>query len=362
MTSPPPSDGETPSTNADTAQTASTPSDRFGYLFDLIGDAVVEFEIREGIPIVRAVNPAFEDVFGYNREDVLGRSLNEFIVPDEKNEQATTFDRRTERGEENFAVVERQTATGVRDFLYRGVPYERADGRQYGFAIYSDITEQRRYERHMRVVHRLLRHDLRNSLSVILGAADQIAVTADDEEIVSFAEQISKHTNQLSSLGEEINTIERVLVGETERTSIDVAAECRHVGGQYPQSGQDGTVTVEASGALSARAVPEFRNAIEALVENGLVHGDDSPRVHVSAYRDSTRVVVVVADNGPGIPEPERASVFDDRPITQLDHGSGIGLWLVRWIVEGCQGELEYERTRDGWTAIRLLLQSVESQ
>ena len=59
-----------------------------------------------------------------------------------------------------------------------------------------------------------------------------------------------------------------------------------------------------------------------------------------------------VADDGPGIPERERAVVADDHDITQLNHASGMGLWLVRRVVEGYDGRVGFERSEMGESAV----------
>jgi signal transduction histidine kinase len=61
--------------------------------------------------------------------------------------------------------------------------------------------------------------------------------------------------------------------------------------------------------------------------------------------------VVAITDTGPGIPDYERAAVFDDQPLSQLSHGSGLGLWLAKWVVENYGGTLTYER-RGGETTV----------
>ena len=338
-----------------------SPSDRFGHLFHLIGDAVVEFEIVSMDPIVRAVNPAFEEVFGYERETVLGESLNDYIVPAGERDGSADFDRRTAEGKENFDIVRRETATGVREFLYRGVPYEREDGSSWGFAIYADITEERQYERHMQVVHRLLRHNLRNDMSVVLGAANQIEAMTDSADVADLTRTIADHATSLSTLSEETHTIEEVFLRDEEPKPVNITTLCRQAAATVESQGHDGTVTVSAPDSLTANAIPQLQTAVEALIENGLVHGHDDPLVHVTAAQENGQVVLEVADDGPGIPDDERAPVFDDESITQLNHGSGIGLWLVRWVVEASDGAFAYERSADGWTVIRVTLRPADS-
>ncbi|PSQ58013.1 hypothetical protein BRD18_06790 [Halobacteriales archaeon SW_7_71_33] len=99
------------------------------------------------------------------------------------------------------------------------------------------------------------------------------------------------------------------------------------------------TVRVDAGGDLGL--------ALAHLVENGVEHGGDEPTVTVQVRREDGDVVVRVTDDGPGIPPYERAVVAGDREPTQLDHGSGLGLWIIRWVVEGYGGTVAFETPAD---------------
>jgi signal transduction histidine kinase len=59
-----------------------------------------------------------------------------------------------------------------------------------------------------------------------------------------------------------------------------------------------------------------------------------------------SEVRVSIADSGPQIPK-EEIDVFGDGE-TQLRHSSGVGLWLVTWIVESYGGEVSFERSAEG--------------
>lgn len=339
---------------------SSEASDRFGYLFDLIGDAVVEIELVDTTPVVRTVNEAFEDVFGYDRAEVLGESLNEFIIPDARDAKANSFDERTAAGKPNHALVRRKTATGVRDFLYRGIPYERADGRQFGFAIYSDITEQRTYERHIQVIHRILRHNLRNELTVILGAAAMLDSEIDDPAVRERVAKIRRHARELTTISEEARTLERVLTEDRTTQSIDVVPFCRQACESVRENTDPVEVSLDVPDTLRVDGIPELQTAVEGVVENAVVHNTGEPTVRVAARREPKRTVVEVTDDGPGIPETERTAVFGrGEDITQLRHGSGLGLWLARCAVAVCDGHLEYERA-GGLTTVRLILRPAD--
>ena len=330
----------------------STPEDRFGHLFELIGDAVVEIELVDETPVVRSVNRGFEDIFGYDRNEVLGDSLNRFIIPDGEGRRATSFDERTAAGKPNTALVTRETATGPREFLYRGVPYQR-DGAQFGFAIYTDITDERRYERHLEVVHRLFRHDLRNDVQVLLGTATRIEDRTTDPELEQLAATLVDRAEQITEVGAEARIIEQTLLDDREPTPVDVGQLCRDVVADRERTATNARIEVKATRGVVALGVETLRAAIAALVDNAVEHGGDT--VVVSTRETNDAVVVAVADDGPGIPAEFRAPVFDNSDITDLQHSRGLGLWLVRWVTEVSGGQLHYDR-RDGLTWIEIEL------
>ena len=330
-------------------------TERFGELFERIEDAIVEAEMVDGRPVIREVNPAFERVFGHERSAVLGEPLNEVIVPGD-DQRAQEFDRRASAGKQSTAIVRRETATGTREFLLRTVPTNRDDS-TYSFGIYTDITEQRQYARHSQVVHRMLRHNLRNDLSVILTLADSLS-ECDDATVSETAETIAEHAEQIASLREETRPLERVLDDGRNVAPHELCSLCRPA--VAAASNRDDDVRVEVPEGLSALAVPHLQQAVESLVENALAHAGDDPTVVVRAERVEEAVHVEVVDDGPGIPHQERGPVFENRDITQLQHGSGVGLWLVRWTAEACGGDLEYERTDTDLTVVRLVLPACE--
>jgi PAS domain S-box-containing protein len=326
--------------------------DLFGHLVEHIQDAVVEIEVVDGTPIVRAVNPAFVDIFGYEAEAIVGESLNAFIVPDHLADEAMALDRRTADGEVNYARLRRETADGIREFLYRGIPHRHA-GREFGIAIYTDLTDERRRERHLEVLNRVLRHNLRNELTVIGGAADGIE---GDGETDAHVETIRRTVADLTDLVDEARTIGQVLDGSVPAdASVDAAPLLRSVATQY-RATSAATIEPDVPDALPVVGSGRLRDAFEALVENAIEHNPAAePFVGVSA-RDGERAVVEVRDDAPSIPEAERAVVTGEADITPVNHGSGLGLWLVKWTVDACGGTLAFEERDGGGNVVRIEL------
>jgi len=305
--------------------TRTEPKKRFRNLFELIGDPVVEFEMVDNEPVVRTLNPAFNDVFGYEPESIIGESLNEFIVPSEATAEAARFDERTADGKYNSGVVTRLTADGPRDFLYRGVPYDR-DGSEFGFAIYTDITERnRRKEKLRRQKQRLeefadiISHDIRNPLNVAKGHTRMLNPDQ--------AETILRNLDRIDAIIDDVLTVARTgqPIEQLETVGLDaIAEECwNHV--DAPEA------TLNVADDCSIQADPgRLKQLFENLFRNAVEHGGEEVTVTVGACGPDG---FYVADDGVGIAETDREDVFNRGYSTSTD-GTGLGLSIIKSICD----------------------------
>ncbi|WP_324663059.1 PAS domain-containing sensor histidine kinase [Haloarcula sediminis] len=348
---------------ASDAQTAG--AEWFDHFFDLMDQAVVEFEFRDNEPIVRSVNPAFEKTFGYHAGYIVGESLNEYIVPDGHSSEAIQLDTEIANGNVAKGVYTRQTASGPKDFYCRCLPIGTDGDSQYGLATYTDVTEDQQKRQHLQVLHRVLRHNLRNELTVVLGMADEIATHAESSAVRQAAARITDRAENLVGVSEKARMAQSILKQPQTDTVTDVGQTALEAVAAAEEKWPDSTITIDAETALPVSTGSEIRDALDNLLDNAVTHNTGDPVVHVRVRKYTpihvtTRsfgqeAVITIEDNGPGIPENERAVVFDGEDMNQLKHGSGFGLWVVRWIVESANGSVNYERT-DGWTTVELRL------
>jgi len=88
-----------------------------------------------------------------------------------------------------------------------------------------------------------------------------------------------------------------------------------------------------------------FEQGIEELVRNAIVHNNlprDERLVAVTVSRTNDTIQIEICDNGPTIPENERAILLRDRQQTQTFHGSGLGLWFVHIVITQSNGSISY--------------------
>ena len=330
-------------------------TNRFESLFEQLTDPVVEFSLADRKPIIIQANAAFREAFA-EADPVAGLPLNELIVPESRKEEAESFDQRTTDGQSNRAVIERTTVDGPRKFLYRGVPV----GENRGFAIYSDVTDKLRKDQCLHVLQRVLRHNLRNKANIIEGHAEEAIETitagdeTDNEQIRNSLEMIATASEELTKLCAEAQTIRKTVDGSPTLEPTDLKPLIDAVSEECSDRFEEAIITVDCPPAIGVVADTRLQILIDSLLDNAIRHNTASlPEVTVAASNvDSSMVELTVTDNGPGIPETERRIISDDTEISPLSHGSGLGLWLVKWLTESYGGKLSIDTPADGGSIV----------
>jgi len=325
--------------------------DRFRSLFEHLPDPVIDTRFVDGEPIIESVNPAFERVFGHEESDVVGESVNDVLVPRE-DEVADELDQRAHAEETVSAELTRETADGDRHFLFRGIPYYTpADEDVQAFGIYTDITDQYERERHLQVLHRVLRHNLRTDMGIVTGYLDQLANELDDPDAIGIIEHVTGRAEDAAALADKVHQLEQVIRKDSAFTTepTDVAASVRSLADRFQDTYPEADIRTHAPESCIANADERLDLAVENLVENAVEHaGRPDPIVDIHVERDADAVTICVADNGPGIPDHERALLTGERDVSRVEHGEGLGLWVVSWVARSLGGTVSFGTPTDG--------------
>ncbi|MGB9933076.1 histidine kinase N-terminal 7TM domain-containing protein [Haloarcula amylolytica] len=301
------------------------------------------------------VNEAATALFDGDQNTLLGRSLPRALPA-----LAETVPAPGERTQTETAL---EHDGGVRYYDVRVIPLYRAYGVVSGHLIsLRDITDRRQREQRLDVLNRLLRHDIRNEMNVVKGNADLLRDTADADE----RERLSRIISTVDDIVDRSNKIGRVTEAlETEQHSPTPLRELlESVVSDARDRNPDAALTLTCEETIWIQGGPSIRIALEELVENAVEHratADDPLEVEITATRtDGTPGVrVAVHDNGPGIADHER-EVIRSGTETPLKHGSGVGLWLVNWIVRNLGGRMSFPETDGPGTTVELQLPAAE--
>jgi PAS domain S-box-containing protein len=340
--------------------------ERFVSLFEYLPDPVLEVEFGgEALrgssnrtepdydgPVVRSINSAFAETFGTSEAELVGEPAIESLVPTDDRETVQRLHEQLTEAGAGTVEVRRRTVDGYRYFVLRAVAFDAEEGLSRAFAIFTDITDQRRRENQLQILTRVLRHNVRNDMSVVLNYADQIADDTDDESIRSMAEAIHDRADHIVAVSRRAQSLEGSIArAVTDGTVVDLRAVVEEAVEEVTEAHPAATVSVGGSESIPVGGGERMHAVVVELLSNSIQHNDAAnPSVDVSIRRDGTDAVVEIADDGPGIPEEDRAVVTGEREITQLSHASGLGLWSVRFFLDVYGGDLDFETTDAGTT------------
>ena len=299
--------------------------DRSG-AFVLFNEALVDFAGLSGSALVGADEHAFMD--------------DETATRIERQKRAVL---RTE-SPAHYAISPTFEHSGKEAFFSTSrYPYYDEDDELAGtLAICRDVTDLEERTRQLRVMDNVLRHNIRNDMNVIRGTAVDIREQTTGESAAAAATIVS-HADDLLSTSEKSRAITAVLSEDATRRPIDVAETARQVAADLDDDHPAATVSVDAPTETRALVTDEIQTAVTELTVNAITHHDrESPRVDVRVADRPAEdaVTVTVADDGPGMPDLDREVLVSGRAIESLSHGSGLGLWLVYWIVHRSAGSI----------------------
>ncbi|MFO7925723.1 MAG: PAS domain S-box protein [Halobacteriota archaeon] len=252
---------------------------------------------------------------------------------------------------ETYEVRPTLPTKGERSFVTTRYPKRDERGSVDGtIAICRDVTEQLERERQLRVLVRILRHNINNKMSIVLGNAELVRDELDDGD-ETVTDRIIDAGQELVTLAETKRKIVGLLVDPPENGSILIGAMLDRIATDARKRFPESTIAVDCPAGLRVSAVPQLDEAIAELVENAIVHAErDDPAVDVTVRPDRRNddVGILIADNGPGVPEVERDVLAPDAELSQTHHGRGLGLGFADQVLKASQGSLDIRETPDG--------------
>ena len=314
--------------------------------------------------VIEYVNPAFEEITGYDRAEALGKQpsmLQSGEYDDDLYEELWTTIHSGKSWQREMIDVRKD---GERIVLEQTVsPVLNGRGETEAFvAVAQDVTERKRYERRLEeqrddleLLNQVVRHDIRNDLQLVRGYTDLLAEHVDeagDDDLRTIRER----TDNAIALTESARDLADVMLkSDSENTTVDLGSTLR---GQLEESrAAHGDAVIELRGSVPDVAViadSMLTSVFQNLLNNAVQHNDKAtPRVTVSAERHDDTVTVRTADNGPGVPDARKDEIFGKGQKGLESAGTGIGLYLVQSLLDSYGGaawveDREKRRPSDG--------------
>lgn len=327
--------------------------------------------------IIQSWNAAAEHLFGYTPEQAVGKHIS-LIIPPERIAEEDKIIARLKEGQriEHFETERVRSDGQLIDVSLTISPIKNGAGNVIGASkIVRDVTERKRLEDNLRKLAAdlaetdrrkneflaTLAHELRNPLAPISNMMEVVKRAGSDGELLKQAhETIERQLAQMVRLVDDLLDLNRITHDRLElrRSEVELAPVIHQaVEVARPlidEAGQKLTIDLPDEAiylnADSARLAQVFGN----LLNNSCKYTRPNGAISLSANRNGNdEVTVSVKDNGAGIPSDKIDSIFDmfmqvDRNSDQSQSGLGIGLTLVKRLVEMHGGSIEVSSAGEG--------------
>jgi len=327
--------------------------------------AVTKYELFEQLPASRAVgrqtafdssdtaivvansennvsdlNPAAQELFGASSLDCIGEPLDDLLPETVDSSDLRDSESLIFRLPKSDTVIEAVMTTATDD-----------SGTQIGRTIvFTDITAERRRQQRIQVLNRILRHNLRNDLNAAKGYVG--VMTDGGPQADTYQGKVERLLDDLVTIGKKAQRTEQVLDADPRADSaVLLGLIIKDAIGSVKSEYDDVSISGSVPTSVAVRINPTVLGSIiEEVIENAARHTDSE----ITISYDEKTTTLVIADEGPGIPAHEIA-VLDSAQETDLQHGSGLGLWLVKWGTDSVGGTVEFDTDATG-TRVRIAL------
>lgn len=205
-------------------------------------------------------------------------------------------------------------------------------------------------------------HDLKTPLSLIKAPAMRIAEITTDQQVKNHSNYILKNADHLLRVVNQLLQLNRVDKGLNELyiEKLEISSLFEKIVSQYWGLAEKDRIEFTFSCEPVITMTDSFRleQIIHNLLHNAFRYTGRNGKIHMGCSRLADKMVIAVADNGPGISPEIQSRVFDRFYKADVNNheGTGIGLSLVKEYAESLDGKVSLESTEGKGTTFKVIL------
>ena len=294
------------------------------------------------------VNPKFAQMLGYRHEELIGKNSRNIIHPADLHSLKSFFrsvlNGKRLKGE--FRFINRDGSMVWIEItewpVYEDGEIIRIEG------IARNVTERKKLEENLKkrnemleLLFKILRHDIANNMTSAINFHDLYSEVRDE----GLLDNVKRCIERTISLIKEVEKVEKSMDSKIQdlyslRTVIEKISE------NYP-------VDVRIAGNCSVLADEAIYAVFDNLIRNSVTHGKAS-RIDVKIQEDRNVCIITFSDDGVGIEDEIASKIFDEG--FSSSGGKGLGLYIVRKVIEKYGGEIVLDRARKKGTTFIIKL------
>lgn len=228
----------------------------------------------------------------------------------------------------------------------------------YFVQMERERAEQELLTKRLTILQRVLRHNIRNEVTVLRGLGEELATSTADPGTREALETVNTHVDRIHRLSEKSQLLSD-LWKDTGTEVVDLADVTRRELAAFRRSHPEVSVSADVPDRAPVRTNRYLPTAVAEILDNAVRHNagerlelsvDVRPDVDGDGYR-----TLEIADDGSSIPE-EELTVLSRSHELPLQHVTGLGLWVIYWIVDVSGGEVTFRNLDPSGVSVRVRL------
>lgn len=303
---------------------------------------------------VEQANKGFEEMFGYTLAELRGRSINDFIVPEELTHEGVDLNNliASHRVVSIETIRRHRNGTIVNVILY-GMPVMLNNQTIGIYGVYVDITQRQRVEEELKIRNTELdnfvykvSHDLRAPLSSILGLVNLAKLPGNTDNPMDYIDIIGSKVEHLDHfIGDVLSHSKNLKMDLTiAKVDFNYIIDQTFNDLNYLEGAKGMSRMVKVDGIDFYSDPWRIAEILRNLISNAIKYrklDQVASEIGIKINVDHLRAEIVFADNGIGIEEKNLTRVFEMfYRATEQSDGSGIGLYIVKNAVDKLGGQI----------------------
>ncbi|WP_276256524.1 PAS domain-containing sensor histidine kinase [Halomontanus rarus] len=320
---------------------------RLPLLFDDLDIGIILYDPSTGN--VLDVNERVERLSGYSADKFRTMEVGDYTTSSTNvsQEEVTRRIQAAVGGESQLVKWQIQRSNGEFRWISVNFTATTIGGTKRVVAEINDITEYKTREHLLQLLTRVVRHNLRNEMSILIGYAERLKNAIENDHLEEEIETILDVATEVGNLSDSINEIEQITNPDvTQRSPTNlydvIQNRIEMLQSKHPKC----DLSIKDSTDVWVTADKGLNYAIDHAIRNAVEHNNhDTPTVTVSIDEDTENEMgmIRVIDNGPSIPDMEIDALDEGTETSSTYHGSGVGLWVMKWCVDSLGGTLSFE-------------------